>query len=68
PLTSDSGSNTGGTTITNQENATTSPEALEQSKLAKLGGQNSILLQVFGLLMVISGIAFFWRKRKNVHS
>ncbi|EAF1671379.1 BspA family leucine-rich repeat surface protein [Listeria monocytogenes] len=68
PLTSDSGSNTGGTTITNQENATTSPEALEQSKLAKLGGQNSILLQVFGLLMVISGIAFFWWKRKNVHS
>ncbi|MCW07151.1 BspA family leucine-rich repeat surface protein [Listeria monocytogenes] len=68
PLTSDSDSNTGGTTITNQENATTSPEALEQSKLAKFGEQNSILLQIFGLLMVISGIAFFWWKRKNVHS
>ncbi len=67
---SDSGSNTGNITITSQENTvTSSSEASQQNKLANLGEQNSMILQGFGLLMVISGIAFFWRKRrKKVHS
>ncbi|EJU4176924.1 BspA family leucine-rich repeat surface protein [Listeria monocytogenes] len=65
-----SGSNTGNMTITSQENTvTSSPEASQQSKLANLGEQNSMILQGFGLLMVISGIAFFWwKRRKKVHS
>ncbi|EKS8444446.1 leucine-rich repeat domain-containing protein [Listeria monocytogenes] len=64
-----SGSNTGNMTIASQENTKTSPEASEQSKLAQLGEQNSMILQGFGLLMVISGIAFFWwKRRKKVHS
>ncbi|EHD1581859.1 LPXTG cell wall anchor domain-containing protein [Listeria monocytogenes] len=62
-----SGSNTGNMTITSQENATTSSETLEQSKLAKLGEQNSMILQGFGLLMVLSGMIFFWKKRKKMH-
>ncbi|MBC1376806.1 LPXTG cell wall anchor domain-containing protein, partial [Listeria sp. FSL L7-1699] len=50
-------------------NQISSPEAAQQSKLAKLGEQNSMILQGFGLLMVISGIAFFWwKRRKKVHS
>ncbi|EHT9627762.1 InlB B-repeat-containing protein [Listeria monocytogenes] len=59
-------SDTGSMTVTSQENTeTSSPEASQQSKLAKLGEQNSMILQGFGLLMVISGIAFFlWRFRK----
>ncbi|RJZ11226.1 Internalin-A [Listeria monocytogenes] len=61
-------SDTGSMTTTTQENATTSSEASQQSKLAKLGEQNSMILQGFGVLMVISGIAFFWWKRKNAHS
>ncbi|MBC1388548.1 LPXTG cell wall anchor domain-containing protein, partial [Listeria innocua] len=33
------------------------------------GEQNSMILQGFGLLMVISGIAFFWwKRRKKAHS
>ncbi|EAD7633080.1 hypothetical protein AB290_14300 [Listeria monocytogenes] len=59
-----SGSNTGNMT----ENTKTSPEASQQSKLANLGEQNSMILQGVGLLMVISGIAFFRWKRKNAHS
>ncbi|EMY4661369.1 LPXTG cell wall anchor domain-containing protein, partial [Listeria monocytogenes] len=61
-------SDTGSMTVTSQENTEmSSPEASQQSKLAKLGEQNSMTLQGFGLLMVISGIAFFWWKRKNAH-
>ncbi|EPM5622219.1 leucine-rich repeat protein [Listeria monocytogenes] len=63
--TNDLNSNAGGTTITNQENIVTSSETSQQNKLAKLGEQNSMILQGFGLLMIISGIAFFWWKRKN---
>ncbi|EAG1723614.1 LPXTG cell wall anchor domain-containing protein [Listeria monocytogenes] len=43
----------------------TSSEASQQSKLAKLGEQNSMILQGFGLLMVLSGLIFFLFKRKN---
>ncbi|ECL0065261.1 hypothetical protein FJR50_03515, partial [Listeria monocytogenes] len=54
-------SNSGSMMVTSQENTeTSSPEASQQSKLAKLGEQNSMILQGVGLLMVISGIAFFW--------
>ncbi|ECZ8706644.1 BspA family leucine-rich repeat surface protein [Listeria monocytogenes] len=50
-------------------NQISSPEASQQSKLANLGEQNSMILQGFGLLMVISGIAFFWwKRRKKAHS
>ncbi|EAF1671747.1 LPXTG cell wall anchor domain-containing protein [Listeria monocytogenes] len=63
--TNDLNSNAGGTTITNQENIVTSSETSQQNKLANLGEQNSMILQGFGLLMIISGIAFFWWKRKN---
>ncbi|MBC1925993.1 leucine-rich repeat protein [Listeria innocua] len=65
--TNDLNSNAGGTTITNQENIVTSSETSQQNKLANLGEQNSMILQGFGLLMIISGIAFFWWKRKNAH-
>ncbi|ECZ8706645.1 LPXTG cell wall anchor domain-containing protein [Listeria monocytogenes] len=65
PPSNGSGSNTGNIT----ENTKTSAKASQQSKLANLGEQNSIILQGFGLLMVISGIAFFWwKRRKKVHS
>ncbi|TYV58766.1 BspA family leucine-rich repeat surface protein [Listeria monocytogenes] len=58
-------SNSGSMTVTSQENISTSSEASQQSKLAQLGEQNSMILQGFGLLMVISGVAFFlWRFRK----
>ncbi|MBC1379823.1 leucine-rich repeat protein [Listeria innocua] len=63
--TNDLNSNAGGTTITNQENIVTSSETSQQNKLANLGEQKSMILQGFGLLMIISGIAFFWWKRKN---
>ncbi|HAC4848019.1 TPA_asm: LPXTG cell wall anchor domain-containing protein, partial [Listeria monocytogenes] len=56
-----SGLNTGNMT----ENTKTSPEASQQNKLANLGEQNSMILQGVGLLMVISGIAFFWWKRRK---
>ncbi|EAD7633084.1 hypothetical protein AB290_14325 [Listeria monocytogenes] len=58
--TSDLDSNAGDTTITNKENVVISSEPSQQSKLAKLGEQNLMILQGFGLLLVISGIAFFW--------
>ncbi|EAF6118305.1 hypothetical protein AQ443_13740 [Listeria monocytogenes] len=40
-----------------------SPKASQQSKLAQLGEQNSMIMQKFGLLMAISGIALFLWKR-----
>ncbi|EAF4531673.1 BspA family leucine-rich repeat surface protein [Listeria monocytogenes serotype 1/2a] len=64
-----SGLNVGNTAITSQENiSTTSPTTSQGGKLAKLGENSSLLLQGFGLLMVISGIAFFWWKRRKAHS
>ncbi|WP_185543844.1 BspA family leucine-rich repeat surface protein [Listeria innocua] len=64
-----SGSNTVNTTITSQGNISpTSSATLQGGKLAKLGENSSLLLQGFGLLMVISGIAFFWWKRRKAHS
>ncbi|EAF9641307.1 BspA family leucine-rich repeat surface protein [Listeria monocytogenes] len=64
-----SSSNTENMTITSKKNTvTSSSEASQQNKLANLGEQNSMILQGVGLLMVISGIAFFWWKRKNAHS
>ncbi|MBC1388534.1 BspA family leucine-rich repeat surface protein, partial [Listeria innocua] len=47
-----SGLNTGKT-------ATTSPTTSQGGNLAKLGENNSLLLQVVGLLLVLSGVAFF---------
>ncbi|ELC2202389.1 BspA family leucine-rich repeat surface protein [Listeria monocytogenes] len=62
-------SNTGNTTITSQGNTSpTSPAASQESKLAKLGENNSLLLQGFGLLLVLSGVAFFLVKRRKTHS
>ncbi|WP_221771244.1 leucine-rich repeat domain-containing protein [Listeria farberi] len=61
--------NTGNMTITSQEDtATSSPATFQESKLAKLGENRSLLLQGFGLLLVLSGMIFFWKKRKNGHS
>ncbi|EAD8593641.1 hypothetical protein AF305_15395, partial [Listeria monocytogenes] len=54
PPSNGSGSNTGNMT---ENTVTSSPEASQQNKLANLGEQNSMILQGFGLLMVISGIA-----------
>ncbi|EAF9641666.1 hypothetical protein A6I69_14940, partial [Listeria monocytogenes] len=67
---SGSGSNTGNTTITSQGNtATASPATSSQGgKLAKLGENSSLLLQGFGLLMVLSGTIFFLVKRRKMHS
>ncbi|EKZ4335912.1 BspA family leucine-rich repeat surface protein [Listeria monocytogenes] len=64
-----SGLNTGNMTITSQGNtSTTSPATSQESKLAKLGENNSLLLQGFGVLMVLSGVAFFLAKRRKMHS
>ncbi|HAO6009639.1 TPA: BspA family leucine-rich repeat surface protein [Listeria monocytogenes] len=74
-LSSGSGSNTGNMTITSlgntaltsQGNTATASSATSSQggELAKLGENSSLLLQGFGLLMVISGVAFFlWRFRK----
>ncbi|EHC6302430.1 BspA family leucine-rich repeat surface protein [Listeria monocytogenes] len=65
-----SGSNTGNMTLTSQGNAATASPATsaQGGKLAKLGGTSSLLLQGFGLLMVLSGLIFFWTKRKKTHS
>ncbi|EMY4661473.1 InlB B-repeat-containing protein [Listeria monocytogenes] len=61
--------NTGNTTITSQEDTvTSSPTTSQESKLAKLGENNSLLLQGFGLLLVLSGVAFFLVKRRKTHS
>ncbi|EKP7340238.1 BspA family leucine-rich repeat surface protein [Listeria monocytogenes] len=68
-LSNGSGSNTGNMTITSQGNtSTTSPTTSQESKLAKLGENNSLLLQGFGVLMVLSGVAFFLVKRRNTRS
>ncbi|EAF9641665.1 BspA family leucine-rich repeat surface protein, partial [Listeria monocytogenes] len=65
-----SGLNVGNTTMTSQGNAATaSPATSSQGgKLAKLGENSSLLLQGFGLLLVLSGMIFFWKKRKKTHS
>ncbi|EAG4503503.1 LPXTG cell wall anchor domain-containing protein [Listeria monocytogenes] len=63
-----SGSNTGNMTMTSQGNAATvSPTSSQGGKLAKLGEDSSLLLQGFGLLLVLSGMIFFWKKRKKMH-
>ncbi|EAE1300673.1 hypothetical protein EP04_14270 [Listeria monocytogenes] len=63
-----SGSNTGNMTMTSQGNtATASSTSSQGGKLAKLGGNSSLLLQGFGLLLVLSGMIFFWKKRKKMH-
>ncbi|EKZ4847840.1 BspA family leucine-rich repeat surface protein [Listeria monocytogenes] len=62
-------SNTGNRTITSQGNTSpTSPAASQGGKLAKLGENNSLPLQGFGVLMVFSGVAFFLVKRRKMHS
>ncbi|EAE8308497.1 BspA family leucine-rich repeat surface protein [Listeria monocytogenes] len=48
--------------------ATTSPTTSQGGNLAKLGENNSLLLQVVGLLLVLSGVAFFLWKRRKIHS
>ncbi|TYV58971.1 BspA family leucine-rich repeat surface protein [Listeria monocytogenes] len=61
--------NTGNTMITSQEDiVTSSPATSQESKLAKLGENNSLLLRGFGVLMVLSGLIFFWTKKKKTHS
>ncbi|EKZ4336103.1 BspA family leucine-rich repeat surface protein, partial [Listeria monocytogenes] len=77
-LSNGSGSNTGNMTVTSLGNtalasqgntATASPATSSQGgKLAKLGENSSLLLQGFGLLLVLSGLIFFWAKRKKTHS
>ncbi|EHT9627567.1 InlB B-repeat-containing protein [Listeria monocytogenes] len=63
-----SGSNTGNMTMTSQGNtATAFPTSSQGGKLAKLGEDSSLLLQGFGLLLVLSGMIFFWKKRKKMH-
>ncbi|EKZ4336023.1 BspA family leucine-rich repeat surface protein [Listeria monocytogenes] len=76
-LSNGSGSNTGNMTITSlgntaltsQGNAATASSATSSQggKLAKLGENSSLLLQGFGLLLVLSGLIFFWAKRKKTH-
>ncbi|WP_185331120.1 BspA family leucine-rich repeat surface protein [Listeria innocua] len=64
-----SGLNVGNTAITSQGNTSpTSPAASQGGKLAKLGENSSLLLQGFGLLLVLSGVAFFLVKRRKMHS
>ncbi|EAG1723497.1 BspA family leucine-rich repeat surface protein [Listeria monocytogenes] len=61
--------NTGSTMITSQEDiVTSSPATSQEGKLAKLGENNSLLLQGFGLLLVLSGVTFFLVKRRKTHS
>ncbi|EJU4184932.1 InlB B-repeat-containing protein [Listeria monocytogenes] len=74
-LSNGSGSNTGNMTITSLGNTTmtsqgntatvSSVTSSQGGKLAKLGENSSLLLQGFGLLMVLSGLIFFLFKRKN---
>ncbi|EAD7633241.1 BspA family leucine-rich repeat surface protein, partial [Listeria monocytogenes] len=60
PPSNGSGSNTGNTT-------TPSPTTSQRGKLAKLGENSSLLLQGFGLLLVLCGLILFWKKRKRTH-
>ncbi|EAF4531706.1 LPXTG cell wall anchor domain-containing protein, partial [Listeria monocytogenes serotype 1/2a] len=61
--------NTGNTMIISQEDiVTSSPATSQESKLAKLGENNSLILQGIGVLMVLSGVAFFLLKRRKMHS
>ncbi|EKS8444441.1 BspA family leucine-rich repeat surface protein [Listeria monocytogenes] len=60
PPSNGSGSNTGNTT-------TPSPTTSQRGKLAKLGENSSLLLQGFGLLLVLSGLILFRKKRKRTH-
>ncbi|EAE7309347.1 BspA family leucine-rich repeat surface protein, partial [Listeria monocytogenes] len=61
--------NTGNMTIINKENTTTtSPTTSQAEKLAKLGETSSLILQGFGLLLVLSGVTFFLVKRRKTHS
>ncbi|EHD1581072.1 BspA family leucine-rich repeat surface protein [Listeria monocytogenes] len=60
PPSNGSGSNTGNTT-------TPSSTTSQRGKLAKLGENSSLLLQGFGLLLVLSGLILFWKKRKRTH-
>ncbi|EHC6302448.1 BspA family leucine-rich repeat surface protein [Listeria monocytogenes] len=61
--------NTGNTMITSQEDIVTfSPAVSQESKLAKLGENSSLPLRGFGLLLALSGLIFFWKKRKKTHS
>ncbi|EAE8308498.1 BspA family leucine-rich repeat surface protein [Listeria monocytogenes] len=60
PPSNGSGSNTGNTT-------TPSPTTSQRGKLAKLGENSSLLLQGLGLLLVLSGLILFWKKRKRTH-
>ncbi|WP_182925185.1 InlB B-repeat-containing protein [Listeria monocytogenes] len=74
-LSNGSGSNTGNMTITSLGNTTmtsqgntatvSSVTSSQGGKLAKLGENSSLLLQGFGLLLVLSGMIFFLFKRKN---
>ncbi|EAC4616767.1 hypothetical protein AB441_11550 [Listeria monocytogenes] len=48
-------------------NTIPSPTTSHERKLAKLGEKSSLLLQGFGLLLVLSGVDFFLRKRRKVH-
>ncbi|RJZ10787.1 hypothetical protein DYZ47_03007 [Listeria monocytogenes] len=69
PSSSGSGSNTGNMMMTSQGNtATASPATAQESKLAKLGEKSSLLLQGFGLMLVLSGVTFFLVKRRKTHS
>ncbi|HAC4847928.1 TPA_asm: LPXTG cell wall anchor domain-containing protein [Listeria monocytogenes] len=64
-----SGVNTGNMTITSQgNNIMPSPTTSQKRKLAKFGESNSLFLQGFGLLLVLSGVAFFLWKRRKIHS
>ncbi|TYV60093.1 BspA family leucine-rich repeat surface protein [Listeria monocytogenes] len=74
-LSNGSGSNTGNMTITSLGNTTmtsqgntataSSVTSSQGGKLAKLGENSSLLLQGFGLMLVLSGTIFFLFKRKN---
>ncbi|ENI1318064.1 LPXTG cell wall anchor domain-containing protein, partial [Listeria monocytogenes] len=61
--------NTGNTMITSQEDIVTfSPATSQEGKLAKLGENSSLLFQGLGVMLVLSGVAFFLVKRRKMHS
>ncbi|MCW07143.1 hypothetical protein DYD39_13425 [Listeria monocytogenes] len=58
----------GNMTITSQGgNNTILQTTSQERKLAKLGESSSLFHQGFGLLLVLSGVAFFLWKRRKVH-